>query len=230
MVPMDTELGPAADSLQGSVVERVAAHLQDEIRQGRLPAGTRLIQGEIAARLGVSGTSVREAFYVLENLRLVTWDGRRGASVFEPSPQNLVEVYNIRAALESLAVQIAAPRLDQSDIDQLDSLLAEMERLHLADNQFLALNARFHGHLVEKSGSGRLARLIDAQQTAASAYIVFLGGVEPESTRRTHLEHRAILAALRTGDADLAAAAMRAHLTARARALEMRLASPHAHS
>lgn len=227
---MDTEHGPVADSLQGSVVERVAAQLQDEIRQGRLPAGTRLIQGDIAARLGVSGTSVREAFYVLENLGLVTWDGRRGVSVFEPSMQNLIEVYNIRAALESLAVQIAAPRLEQSDIDRLDSLLTEMETLRLADNRFLALNGRFHGHLVGKSGSGRLVRLIDAQQSAASAYVAFLGGVEPESTRRTHLEHRAILSALRTGDADLAAAAMRAHLNARARALETRLASPHAGS
>ncbi|WP_326793510.1 GntR family transcriptional regulator (plasmid) [Streptomyces sp. NBC_00841] len=225
VTPPKPEAEKAADSLQASVVEQVAAQLKAEIRQGRLPAGTRLVQGEIATRLGVSGTSVREAFYLLEHLGLIHWDGRRGVRVFAPSVEDLVEVYSIRAALESLAVRLATPGLGSDDLARLEKLQDQMEAPPPEENAFLSLNAQFHTFLAEKAGNRRLARLIDAEQTATSAYVIFLGGAIPTSLRQTHLEHRAILAAIRTGDADLAANAMSVHLTARAWALKRRLNS-----
>ncbi|WP_225636626.1 GntR family transcriptional regulator [Streptomyces solaniscabiei] len=212
------------ESLHASVVDRIAEQLKHEIAAGTLPAGSRLVQGEIAARLGVSGTSVREAFYVLEHEGLISWDGRRGVRVFQPSVADLVEVYGIRAALESLAVSIATPILTARELEGLAGLLARMERLGESDrDQFVALNAEFHASVARASGQQKLIRLIDAQQTATSAYIRFLGGVVSESIERSNLEHRLIYTAILAGDPGLAAAAMESHLSARAAALQERI-------
>lgn len=215
----DTPSRETEQGLSASVVDRIATQLLNEIRQGRLPAGTHLVQGDIAARFGVSGTPVREAFYALEHLGLIRWDGRRGVRVFEPDVSDLVEVYNIRASLESLAVRLATARLDSEDLQRLDGLQTQLESISASDEEFSPLDAEFHHRLADRAGSPRLARLIDAQLTTTAAYEVFLKATGPDSVDAIHREHRAVLAAARTGDGELAAAAMSTHLTARGRAL-----------
>ena len=214
----DDDLG----HLQATVVDRTVELLLGDIQRGVYLPGTRLIQGDVAAKFGVSATAVRESFHVLERLGLITWDGRRGARIFNPSPQDLVAAYEIRAALESLAVRMATPHLGQQDWSAMADLLNEIETKPASEGAFLPLNFQFHAMLAAKSGSRRLTRLIEAEQTATSAYIAFLGGVETESWSQTHAEHRGILQALRSRDADLAAKAMADHLTNRATALATR--------
>src|SRR5215471_5782938 len=85
----------------------VAEKLRHEVVSGMHPAGTRLRQVEVATRLGVSTTPVREAFRTLAEEGLVVHDSHRGVIVFEPSPREVHEIYEIRLELESLATKLA---------------------------------------------------------------------------------------------------------------------------
>ena len=84
--------------------EAVSERLRAEIQRGDLPPGTRLRQGEVAARFGVSTTPVREAFALLQAQGLVRIDPHRGAIVFLPTAKDAQELYEIRIALETLAI------------------------------------------------------------------------------------------------------------------------------
>src|ERR1700742_4105097 len=86
----------------------VAEELRRLILSGELPAGTRLRQVELAQRFNVSTTPVREAFTVLARQGLVRHDVQRGVVVFTPTVGDVLENYEIRIALESLATEIAA--------------------------------------------------------------------------------------------------------------------------
>ncbi|HEV2661690.1 MAG TPA: GntR family transcriptional regulator, partial [Ktedonobacteraceae bacterium] len=88
-----------------TIAEQIAAALRKEITTGHLAAGTHLPQVEIAQRFGVSTTPVREAFGLLQSEGLVQIDTHRGVTVFLPTVQDLVEHYEIRMALEMLAVE-----------------------------------------------------------------------------------------------------------------------------
>lgn len=106
----------------------VAERLRDEIQDGTLAPGTRLRQNEIARRFGVSTTPVREAFAQLQAEGLVRIDPHRGAVVFHPTVEDLVEFYEIREVLESLAVVRAIPRLRSDVVKELAALIDRMRR------------------------------------------------------------------------------------------------------
>src|ERR1700741_5488075 len=106
----------------GAVAERV----RELIRSGELAPGTHLRQDEIAARFGVSSTTVREAFLALEREGLVRRHPHPGVIVFMPSVQELGELYELPAGLEPLAAEIAAKHLSEDDLKALERSVAEM--------------------------------------------------------------------------------------------------------
>lgn len=205
-----------------TVAARVAEQLRSEIRDGVLGAGTPLRQNEVAARLGVSSTPVREAFQMLERLGLVQREGRRGVRVFRPSIQDLLDSYEVRAILEAEAVRRSVGRWGADHLAQLGTVLQRMSEPALEREQFLRLNIEFHHRIAAAAGNPRLCELIDSEQAATTTYVTFLG-VEPDSSNQAHVEHAAIFDAIRAGDAEQAARAMTAHLTIRAHALQARL-------
>ncbi len=209
-------------SLQATVAARVAEQLRAEIRQGALAPGKPLRQNDIAARLGVSSTPVREAFQILERLGLVEREGRRGVRVFRPSMQDLLDAYEVRGALESMAASLTARRLSDPALATLTETMDQMHRAEVSQQAFLQLNAQFHAQIAHCSGNERLARLVISEQATTAAFVAFLG-VDPASADEAHGEHAAILAALAARDADRAAAAMADHLLARGDALRTRL-------
>src|SRR5688572_20697813 len=87
-----------------TAAEAVATRLRQEIQAGEHAPGTPLRQTEVARRLGVSTTPVREAFALLQADGLVRIDRYRGAVVFRPTAEELRDAYEIREALELLAV------------------------------------------------------------------------------------------------------------------------------
>src|SRR5215470_16894852 len=101
-------------------VEWLIGQLAEEIRSGGLPPGERLRQVEIAERYGMSTTPVREAFSALERQGLITIHPHRGAVVFGPTVENVRELYDIRIALEPLAIAKAIPNLQQADFSALE--------------------------------------------------------------------------------------------------------------
>src|SRR5262245_19072648 len=126
----------------------VAERLREEIQHGTLAAGSRLRQNDVAQRFGVSTTPVREAFAQLQAEGLVRIDPHRGAVVFHPSVDDVLEFYEIREALESLAVTHAIPSLQPDVASDLEGLIERMRKTEDA-RKWLKLNDEFHLKLYE---------------------------------------------------------------------------------
>lgn len=188
----------------------VAERLRDEIQDGSLAPGTRLRQNEIARRFGVSTTPVREAFAQLQAEGLVRIDPHRGAVVFHPTVEDLVEFYEIREVLESLAVVRAIPRLRSDVVKELAALIDRMRRTDDA-RRWLKLNDDFHLRLYDCAGMPRLAALIENLRDASTPYIYMFVSSRPPKDRANE-EHQAILDACVNGDAAAAQRAIRKHL------------------
>ncbi len=190
----------------------VAARLRQEIVAGDLPAGSRLRQVEIARRLGVSTTPVREALAALQREGLVQLHPQRGAVVFLPSVEDLREHYEIRIALEELAVGKAAERFEPAWAPPLEALLQEMRTGPPAE-RYLELNQRFHSELYTRSGRERLVEMIAALRDASSAYLNIFRATQDFPVERLDSEHHEILEACVANDPERASAAIRDHLT-----------------
>ena len=205
------------EARQSDVLDRktashaVAAQLRSEIQRGELKAGTRLRQGEVAARFGVSTTPVREAFAQLQAQGLVRVDPHKGAIVFHPTVEDLRHLYEIREAIEVLAIGKAIRNFTPETLGELQDVLDEM-RAAEDDQKWLDLNNRFHVGVYEPAGRPRLSALIANLRDSATSYIHMLLADEPTHTRPDH-EHQEILDACKAGDLRRAKKAVRAHMT-----------------
>ena len=106
---------PAFDNT--TLWQRVYEHLHGEIMADRLPPGTELSEVALSKELAVSRGPIREAMGRLAADGLVTVRPRRGAEVREITPRELVDAYQVREALEVLAIRLAMPRITESDLD-----------------------------------------------------------------------------------------------------------------
>ena len=188
----------------------VAERLRDEIQDGTLQPGTRLRQNEVARRFGVSTTPVREAFAQLQAEGLVRIDPHRGAVVFHPTAEDLLEFYEIREVLESLAVVRAIPRLAPNVVKEMQALIDRMRRADDA-RRWLRLNDEFHLKLYACAEMPRLASLIENLRDASTPYIhMFVAARRPGE--RGDEEHQRILDACVRRDAAAAELFVREHL------------------
>jgi DNA-binding GntR family transcriptional regulator len=204
--------------------QRVYDHLRTEILDGRLEPGAELIEVALAEQLGVSRGPLREAIGRLAAEGLVTVSPRRGAVVRSLSKGEFLELYQVREALERMAVQLAVPRLTDEQFEELASLNAEMEA-HAAGNEvesFFEANLAFHARLLEASGNLKLEELYRQLLGQLGRYrlrsLTLRGNL-----KRSVSEHKAILRAARRGDAERAAQLMAEHIRVpqrRAMALE----------
>jgi DNA-binding GntR family transcriptional regulator len=188
----------------------VADLIRDEIRRGELTPGTRLRQEEVAGRLGVSTTPVREAFQALQAQGLLTLDPHRGVVVFRPTAQDVRESYEIREALETLAISLAVPLLTEDDLRELQAIFDQMKRAK-DDERWIDLNTRFHSRLNAASGRRRLCEMIEGLRNSTSAYMHMVVR-HARASGRGDSGHEEILRACRKGDPERAVRAMRAHL------------------
>jgi DNA-binding GntR family transcriptional regulator len=174
------------------------AALHAAIVAGELSPGERLIEEELAERLGVSRGAVREAILRLGHEGLVVRERNRGARVRRFTVDEAVEILEARAALESLAAGYAALRRTEDEARELVSLVDEMETLR-AGGELLAMserNAVMHRRILEISGHA-IARDICARLRS----------------QKSLAEHRRIVTAIAAGDRPAAEQAMREHLT-----------------
>jgi DNA-binding GntR family transcriptional regulator len=142
-----------------SMAERVKQDLLRRITSGELAPGTRLVELHIARELNTSQGPVREALCQLEGLELVVTEPYKGSHVREVTPQDIREAYVVRAPLEQLAGQLAAPRF-QGDVADLRKVATSI--LNAARRQDVAGYARhdiaFHRRIVEGAANRVLLR------------------------------------------------------------------------
>lgn len=200
----------------------VAGKLRDEIQDGTLEPGTRLRQNEVAERFGVSTTPVREAFAQLQVEGLVRIDPHRGAVVFHPTAEDLLESYEIREVLETLAITHTVEGFTDKAAKELNEFIERMRRTKNS-RRWLQMNDEFHLKLYECAGRPRLSALIETLRDASNPYIyMFVANQRP--TGDADEEHQAILDACIRGDAEAARQALRDHLRHTSQELARRLA------
>ena len=185
--------------------------LLDAICGGRLRKGDRLIAEDIAGEIGMSRMPVREAFRRLDAQGLVTLRPNRGAIVSGLDINELHEVFEMRSALEGLAVRVAVSRIGERQVAALERLLDEMDDYRDESAAWVRCHRAFHEYLCGLSGRPRLMKQISALYSLVEAPMrLWLHHSEkPLSARQ---EHAVILDAIRVGDAALAEAVVREHI------------------
>jgi DNA-binding GntR family transcriptional regulator len=187
--------------------------LHDAIVAGELSPGERLVEEELAERLGQSRGAVREAILRLGHEGLVVRERNRGARVRRFTVEEAVEILEARAALESLAAGYAAERCSADEARELQALVNEMDRLREA-GELLAIserNAALHRRILELSGH-RVARDVCARLHSQVVRFQFRTVLAPGRPQASLAEHQAIVSAIAGGDREGAEEAMRQHL------------------
>jgi len=178
-----------------------------------LPPGAVVSEADLMARLGMGRTPVREALRALARERLVEVYPRRGIFVAGVDPRELSALSEARSVLEPAAARLAAVRLTDSDRATIDELLGELDGLgHMPDErELIALDQRLHRFVYAACRNTFLERSLDDYYTHALR-IWFLALDRLEHLGDAVGEHKAILEAIRDGDADAAADTMTAHI------------------
>jgi DNA-binding GntR family transcriptional regulator len=217
---------PAAvvDLREASKAERVYGSLRRRIRELALPPGAPLRKEEIALELGVSRAPVSEAIARLAEEGLVEVFPQHGSFVAPIRAADVRESLFIRTALETEAVRRLAPVADGALFAALDNnLAAQGEAISDGDlARFSDLDEALHAAIFSATEIPRALRLLDSARAPVDRMrrLALPGPGRPQDTLD---EHRRLVEALRTGDAEFAAAAMRVHLTQVARTIEREL-------
>lgn len=189
--------------------EVVAEHLTAEIVRGDLKPGERLNEVQLAQRLGISRSPMREALRQLENDGLVVSESRRGTWVAEMDADMVADFYDCRILVEAHCARLAAPFLTDEDIAVASSVLDEMRKTAGSGLIYprLSLIEQFHEVYRNKCPNAELVALIHRVGRRAlrfRAIRIIRAGTEEESIR----QHGIILDAMRGRDADLLSTAV----------------------
>lgn len=188
----------------------VSGALRDAIVAGELEGGFALRQDDLAAAFSVSRMPVREALRQLEAEGLIDFSPYRGAVVASLSAEDMRDVYDIRAALEPVALRSSLPTLTAGDLQRAADILDEIDSE--ADvSRWGELNARFHLTLYSRAGRKRLLDLLEIYLRAGDRYLR-LHHSQRDRRPDSQAEHRALLAACQERDADKACALLQRHI------------------
>lgn len=206
---------------------RTVAALRDLILHGDLPAGARLGEVELAERLGVSRTPVREALGRLAAEGLVELVPNRGARVASWSLAELEGVFELRATLEPRLTALAVPRATTADVLELEDLARAMVAVGTPGpsrdlDALVPLNRAFHDRLIALADHPALATAL-AGAVKAPIVLRNFHAYDDASLRRSLAHHLEIVAAVRANDPAWARAVMTAHIH-NARAVMVRVA------
>ena len=201
---------PADKSLSA---QRLAyAHIRERIRAGTLAGGERVVPEAIAAELSISRMPVREAIRQLDSEGLLTIRPNRGAVVTTLTPEDVLELFEMRAVLEGLAARKAAALMDDDTEDQLFLILRRMRRATATSvDAFIDQHNAFH-EAIGACGGGIWLSAENKRLAAAVEPYLRLYFTQLEKAQFTVEEHVTLLDALLARDPDRAEAAMRDHV------------------
>jgi phosphonate utilization transcriptional regulator len=193
----------------------VQKELERLILAAELPAGSKLNEAAIAARLGVSRGPVREAFRALQESGLVRLEKNRGVFVRQIPVEEADEIYELRAVLDEFVGRRLARRATPDVVRELKSRVERMEKAATKGDvaAYVAANVDFHDRMVELAGNTKLLgtyrRLVNELHLFRHATLAQIGAL-PVSTR----EHRAIVERIAAGRPAAAGRALYDHVMA----------------
>ncbi len=197
--------------------QQVVDQLRKSIVAGRLSPGTRLVERELIAMLGVSRTVIREALRQLESEGLVTMLGNRGPAVRELTLEEAQDLYSIRAVLEGHAARLCAEHADTSQVKRLDGALQDTVGAYRSGNPDEILRAKtgFYDALLEGAGSPTLSSMLSSLHGRIWRWRALGLGHPRRSPKRSGESLkalRAVLAAIKARKGSRAEALMRAEV------------------
>ncbi len=212
------------DSKDLSKAARVYELLRRRIRELTLAPGAPLRKEDIALELGISRAPVSEAIARLSEEGLVDVFPQHGSFVAQIRGSDVRESLFIRMALETEAMRRLAPIASPKVMRALDENVAEQAAALKARNfeQFYDLDEALHATIFGAIEAPRALRLLEASRAPLDR-VRRLALPEADRPQQTLAEHRALVEAIRSGDGEYAASAMRAHLSMVARAVERKL-------
>ncbi len=189
----------------------------DTIKQAiltfRIRPGETLVENDLARQLGISKTPVREALSRLEKEGFIVKIPYKGYTAAPISVQEIVEIFQVRAALEGTAASLAAPQLSAADLAHLTELVSRHEQALAGDDNESAASAnrQFHQFIIQKSGNQRLAQILANLEDHLQRYRL-LAAYQVGRPQKSVTEHHKVLTAFKQQNGQAAAAALSAHL------------------
>jgi DNA-binding GntR family transcriptional regulator len=192
--------------------EEIREQLIEDILNGRLLPGARIVETRIAQQFGVSQGPVREALRDLELFGFVVSSPFRGTQVRQISTDDLLEIYPIRAALEAVAAREAAVRIDDATLARLEELIGVMRDAAARDDHRAEADAdhAFHHAIVKASGNRMLEHVWQTMRLSITTCVTH--AVTHRSLHEIAERHTVVLDALRARDPGRAEAAIRRHI------------------
>lgn len=193
----------------------------------RLPNDGKLDERELAQRLGISRTPLREAIHRLVSEGFLKVVPRKGIFVVRRSKKEIVEILLVRAALEGMAARLATRHIGAADIHRLREIFAQFDPTSVREQslKYSDANIRFHEMIIHLSQCEKLiavaSNLFDQMR-----WVRFRAAAFSERHPATLLEHREIIDALEARDADLSEKRMRAHIEGLARYVQEHVEIP----
>jgi DNA-binding GntR family transcriptional regulator len=191
---------------------RLAETLREEILNGTLAPGERIVQEEVAERFGASRQPVRDALRLLEGDGLVTLKANSGAWVSKLSARECDEAYLVRERLEPLLISQSIPNLTSVHIHRLSQLVDEIERTTEIES-FLRLDREFHLLSYAGADDGMLKEFVERIWNTTQHYRrAFAQLSDVTHSAATHMEHKMILDGIIRQDSRQAELALEGHI------------------
>ncbi len=186
--------------------------LFDAILDGTLQPGAKLAEVQLCEQHGVSRTVVRQALHRLSELHIVRIVPNKGATVSSPTPQEAVDVFEARRAVEEAIIKRLAQRITPSELERLRlRLAAEHSALHNQDHpRWVMLAGGFHMTLAQMAGNVVLLRMLTELMTRCSLIVAMYE--PPGNAHCEHEEHERLVDLLALRDGEAAAKLMSEHL------------------
>lgn len=200
-----------ASNIEGNISHRLRQAIEDAIVAGEFVPGEKLDEIMLANRYSVSRTPIREALHQLAIAGMVEIRPRRGAVVSIATPQRLYEMFELMAELEAFAGRLAARRITEPEARALEAAHRACEAVRDDLDAYYAANALFHQAIYRASGNHFLAEQCLALQKRLQPYRRLQLRVR-NRVETSFAEHEAILAAILSGNGEVAGEVLRAHV------------------
>ncbi|MFZ3172508.1 MAG: GntR family transcriptional regulator [Carboxydocellales bacterium] len=193
--------------------EIVFESLREAIINGNLEPGERMMEIQLADEMGVSRTPVREAIRKLELEGFVVMIPRKGAYVAGISLKDIADVFEIRAALESLAAALAAERITEEELESLECSLVKVAECTEADDleALITVDTDFHDILYKASRNERLVQIVSNLREQIQRFRM-TSLSQPGRMKDALEEHRKLVEALSERNIELARTLAREHI------------------
>lgn len=194
-----------------SLRERVYLHIKDLILEGEFKTGDRLVERELAERLNISRTPIREALFRLESQGFVKTVPRKGVIVADISEKEIIEVFTILSSLEVLAAKLAVQKLDEETKSKIADYIQKVEECLDNESAFTDLHGEYNHLLYSAAKNSKLYEILSGLSDYIRAFAK-IGYKNPGRAVKSMEEHVKIMEAIMNQESEMAEYLTKIHM------------------